>query len=253
MSSETDPLAEAIPAIFGENSLLKPHAEQFGKSLSDALAKYGTRWFWNRANELWKSGHLRVSGSGRIPWKPRRQAVIEITKHGAAEERPELREAYENLAARAMTEDEWEHDYEEYARKLSALLPGDIRLLHAIYAAEKDKYAREAGSHGPENNSTFTPQSHRISEIAAIANLDGYKLMGAVDRLEENNLLQIRPFPKSGGVAVHPPQQDTRIPGLWFKGTAVDISSFLAALTALGVELIEHVTDLEPQKETAAT
>ena len=42
------------------------------------------------------------------------QAAIEITKHGAAEERPDLREAYENLAARSMTEDEWENDYEEF-------------------------------------------------------------------------------------------------------------------------------------------
>lgn len=121
VSSEIEPAGEAALAILGEDSFVKALAEDIGKSTMDALARRVTRWAGEGARSLWTRACGHVRRSGRAPTEPRVQAAIEITKYGAAEERPDLRGAYENLAARSMTEDEWEHDYEEYVRQLGTL------------------------------------------------------------------------------------------------------------------------------------
>lgn len=246
MSSDIEPAVEAALAIFGEDGPLRPLSDQFGKSTSDALAQYGTRWFEKRASSLWNSARKRVSKSGRTPQKPRVQAAIEITKHGAAEERPDLRVAYENLAARSMTQDGWSDSYEEYARKLSGLQAGDISLLSAMYEDERVKRAIDAGKNDQRKTSTSTMEAFRASEIRDISKMAEDKAMGAIDRLELNGLLQVRAIPSSGGASLHPPVQNTREPGVWFKGTTVGIDNFVAALTPLGVDLIEHIADLKP-------
>ena len=246
MSTDFQPLGEGALAIFGEDIDLKPIAEQFGKSMSDAFAQYGTRWFGKRAGSLWNSAWERVRKSGRTPQKPRLKAAIKITEHGAEEERPDLREAYENLAARSMTHDGWSDSYEEYARKLSGLQVGDIGLLSAMYEAERVKRAIDAGKNDQRKTRTSTMEAFKASEIRGISKMAENKAMGAIDRLELNGLLQVRAIPSSGGLSRNPPTQDTREPGVWFKGTTVGMGYFVVALTPLGVDLIEHIADLKP-------
>lgn len=182
MTDVIEPIENALE-IFGEGGPLKPFAEEFGTSATDALARKGERWFWSRVGSLWRSARDRVSHSVPTPRESRVNAAIEITKHGAAEERRDLLEAYENLAALSMTDEEWDHDYEEYAQKLSMLQSGDIDMLRAIH--EKTKHDAEVAS---TDSFIFLPLPDLMRHIDA----PRIRVMDIVDRLEANGLLMVR-------------------------------------------------------------
>lgn len=264
VSSEAELAGEVVLEIFDENSPLKPLAEQFGRSTADALTKQGQRWFWKGANDLWNSARDRVSRSGRTPKDPRVEAAIEITKHGAAEERQDLREAYENLAARSMTEDEWGHDYEEYARRLSRLKSGDIDVLgnvrdHSNLMA--DVHLVQVDLIPKSNTSTYTDfpghertvvTSQPIVESSDTARLE---LMGTIDRLVSNRLLLV-------GIS----DMSDRLEGTATTGQNIDwpfsmndnvltpdLSLISVAPTQVGIEILKHVANLEQADRSEKT
>ena len=230
MADGTAAVADSL-AIFVDDGPLKLLAEHFGRSAVDALTQRGARWFENRARSLWRSASKRVSSSGRIPKHPRFAAAIEITKHGAAEERSDLRKAYEILAARSMTDDEWDHDYEEYAQRLSKLQSGDIDMLRAIH--EKTK---------PGGEFTSTESFIFLSLLDLMKHVDTEKIrvMDIVDRLEANGLLIVRT------------ESGERQPGNWCVAGNIGISLqyFSVLPNPRGIVLIEHIDNLEPLDKT---
>ena len=237
MSSETEPVVEAALAIFGDNIPLRQLAERFGTSVSDALAQYGTRWFCNRAIDLWKSARARVSRSGRTPTTPRAQAAIRITEHGAAKERRNLREAYENLAARSMTEDERDHDYEGYVHMLRGLQSGDIDILRAIHA--KSKRGEKALFTG---RSIFLP----LRDLNRCVDATITNIMDSIDRLEASRLVTVRIESRSIQI-----ESKVRQPGEWcIEGSSDDHQGYFSVLLKpRGTVLLEHIADLDPLDE----
>lgn len=240
MSGEVEPAVEAALAIFGDEYPLKPLAERFGKSMSDALAQYGTRWFWRRANDLWKSAQVRLSTSDRTPTNPRVQAATDITEHGAAEERRDLREAYENLAARSMTEEERDHDYEGYVQILRALKSGDIAVLRAM---RDDAIDSEHAVHS--GLSKFIP----LLILNRLVDSTFTNVMDRVDRLEAKELVTVRINSKLSRF-----KSRIRQPGEW---SVEDLKhdqefEFGVSLKPRGVVFLEHIADLDPRKEAAA-
>ena len=237
LSEEIELVGEGAHAILGEESPLRQLGGRFAKSAEDALTQRAARWFENRGKRLWNSALGRVRGSGRTPTEPRVQAAIEITKHGAAEERPDLCEAYENLAARSMTEDEWEHDYEEYVQILSKLQSGDIAMLRSI--CEKTmpttKDTREGNLRGMA-----------MLDLVKSTDLKMTKAMGAVDSLEANGLLIVR---------VDGPQTEgeERQPGNWIvkENMGVHLGHFTVLPNPRGIALLEHIADLDTPNQPA--
>ena len=231
MSGEVEPAVDAALAIFGENDLLRPLAESFGESAADALAQQGRTWFQKGVTTLWSSARKRVVQSKRIPKTPRVQAAIEISKHGVAEERPDLREAYENLAARSMTEDEWGHHYEEYSQRISKLQSGDITILRAV--DEETRIEHEATSTGILVFMTFTRLKRHV-------NMTMTDIMDSVDRLEANGLLIVRT------------SRGERQQGSWcIEGNNSDVSldAFSLLPRPRGAALLDHIADLEPHDQ----
>ena len=230
LSSEVDPAA--VLAIIGDDSPLKPLVEQFGNSARDALAQRATSWFENRVKSLWHTAGERVSKSRRTPTAPRVQAAIEITKHGAAEERRDLRDAYENLAARSMTEDGRDHTYEEYARKLSKLHSGDLAILCCVNEETKPNRS-QVGE---------VLRLRSLADLMGSADTTEPKFLGAIDRLELNGLLQISAYHRESN------SYSTRSAGNWCSDAAdsVHLDLFRAIITPLGIALLQHVADLDP-------
>ena len=226
-----EPFKSALE-IFGDESPIKPLAEEFGRSATDALARKGERWFWNRVGSLWSSARDRVSQSGRSPKEPRVNAAVEITRHGAAEERRDLRQAYEILAARSMTDDEWDHDYEEYVQTLSKLQSGDIEMLRDIH--EKAKHDGESTSTG---SFIFLPLPDLIKHVDSATSI----VMDIVDRLEANGLLIVRT------------ESGERQPGNWCVtgNIGIGLQYFSVLPKPRGIVLLEHIDDLEQLDKTA--
>ncbi len=257
MTSEFDAAASTALTIFGEDSPLKPLVEQYGKTTADALGKHAERWFQRRIDRLWNAAQERVCHSGRDWTEPRVQAAIEITKHGVAEERHDLREAYENLAARSMTEDEWEHDYEEYARRLSRLKPGDISVLCAVrshsmlfgdfHLVQVDLLAENVTStrtdHSGNERTIIT--SSLLLDSSETAQLE---LMGSIDRLVVNRLLLVGIFDVAEGhVSTATTGQNIDWP--FTMGDNVprpDLTAVSVAPSQVGVDFLTHIADLEP-------
>ena len=248
---------EGALAIFGEDGPLRPLGEQFGKEFMDSLTQRGSRWFWNRTRSLWTGARERVSRSGRTPKGPRVTAAIEITKHGAAEQRRDSRDAYENLAARAMTEEEWDHDYEEYARKLSLLQSGDIRVLRTVRENSRlfsDPSLMPVAFLAEGSARTYADRSGkqrtiaRLDYLAESSEMARWELMGAIDRLAENDLLLRQNLDSEDG-------RTRRQAGGWpfVMGDdpvlTLDLDAVGVAPTPLGIALLQHIADLEPLDE----
>lgn len=230
MADSIGPFESALE-ILRDDSPLKPLAEEFGRSATDALARKGERWFWGRVGSLWCSARNRVSQSGRSPKDPRVTAAVEITRHGAAEERRDLRQAYEVLAARSMTDDEWDHDYEEFVQTLSKLQSGDIDMLRRIH--EKTKQVAETTSIG---SLIFLPLPDLVSHVDSATSI----VMDTVDRLEANGLLIVRT------------EAGERQPGNWCVtgNVGIGLQYFSVLPRPRGIVLIEHIDDLEPLDKT---
>ena len=182
---------------------------------------------------MWNAARERVRKSGRVWREPRVKAAIELTKHGASEERPDLREAYENLAARSMTEDEWEHDYEEYARWLSKLQSGDIAILRSINEKTTPTLEEKRDGH-----LRFLEMPDLIKSTGNTMTRD----MEVVDRLEANGLLIVR-----SGVRIH--EMGERQPGNWSipEHTGIHLKYFSVFPNPRGIALIEHIANLKPR------
>ena len=129
-----------------------------------------------------------------------------------------------------MTDDERDHDFEVYADKLSKLRPGDIGILSNINDAKtnRDIKAKDTG---------FASEIPSVSEVSESFHLDAHHLMGAIDRLETNELVQV----------VHQNLQVTRVPGVWFDPASggLGISRYSVAPTILGVDLLQHVVSID--------
>ena len=248
MADEENVVGSAL-AIFGDDSPLRPIAEQFGKSTADSLARHGTGWFWNRVGGFWSSARQRVSKSGRKPKTPRATAAIEITKHGAAEERPDLHDAYENIAARAMTEDEREDDYEEYVHTLSQLQAGDINVLREVTksrlsSSNPNEIAILIAL--PEIADRLMERPDELDEDPQLSRTRQLqKLLASFDRLQGNNLVNVRLTSSAS--------DSPRQPGDWFVRdvATLDIGQFHLAAMPLGFDLVDHIADLEPVDEAA--
>ena len=184
MTAGPDPLVDTALSVLSDEGALKSLADNFTSRTADALVRKLAAWSWNRAKSLWSAAEQRVRESGRIPKYPRVEALLEITSYGASEERPQLREAFENLAARAITDDEWDHDYEEYAHKLSKLRPEAITLLDTINSRIKTKSMLAEGT-------GFGPEIPRVSEVAEGLGMSNLEVMGTIDRLEMTGLVQV--------------------------------------------------------------
>lgn len=220
-------MVEDFLALFNNADESAKHlVENFAKRAGDALARdLGSR-FSKRVKCLWTTATERQRRSGRTFKRPRDEAVITISKHGGSEERLELRDAYVNLAARAMTEDEWDHDFEAYAEKLSTLRPGDISILALIVEVN------DAGE------ATGFVSVSRVSELRALSE---HQVMGAIDRLEKNELAQV--VYDSADMS----HQSNRAPGEWFcyVTNGINTAIYKVAPTVLGTELLHHVAALE--------
>ena len=222
--------AEYALALFGEDGPLAYVSERFGKSAAEGLARRGESWFWTRAENLWNSARERVSKSGCTPKTPRVNAAIAITRHGAAEERRDLREAYENIAARSMTEDHWDSTYEEYVATMTALQSGDIVILSYILNETKP------AAH--ERLTVWRPRS--VQELMSYEDMTELEFLGAVDRLESSSLVQVSVYD------IATSKRSTRTVGDW-TGTdqnSVDLSLFQVIVTPLGSELLKHTSEL---------
>lgn len=221
--------------VFGSDEPLRFLVEGFTKRAVDALARELGDRFSRRVKRLWIAARKRADQSGRTIRRPRDEALLAITRHGGSEERPELHDAYVNLAARAMTEDEWGHDFETYAEKLSKLRSGDIAILRSIAEA---------------NDAGLASGFVSVSRISEVYRLSPHQLMGAIDRLEKNELAQVVYDLGTQNV------QSTRSPGVWFDGVSggIDTQRHLVAPTVLGTELLCHIDDIEgsPDKGGAA-
>ena len=171
-----------------------------------------------------------MSKSGRTLRKPRVKAAIEITKHGAEEERSDLRDAYENLAARSMTEDGRDQNYEEYARRLSQLDSGDLEVLRCIEGRTMPQFERHK-----------VLEFQDLSVLRHSADTTVFEFLACIDRLEFNSLLQVNTSDRTSG------RLSVRNPGVWsIDGVNyVDLRSFYAIITPLASALLEHVADLE--------
>ena len=229
MTTGPDPLVDTALSVLSDEGALKSLADDFTSRTADALVRKLAAWSWNRAKRLWSAAEQRVRESGRIPKYPRVEALLEITRYGASEERPQLRDAFENLAARAMTDDEWDHDYEEYAHKLSRLRPKDITLLDTINSRMKTKSNLAEGT-------GFAPEIPRVSEVAEGLGMSNLELMGIIDRLEITGLVQV----------IHENLQYARGPGVWFdpESGGLEVSRYSVAPTVLGLELLQHVSSI---------
>jgi len=230
LTTGPDAVVDSALALLGDDGPLGSLREDFTKRTADALVRKLANWSWNRSKSLWNTAARRVTGSGRMPKSPRVEAFLEITKYGASEERPDLREAFENLASRAMTDEEWDHDFEHYAQKLSKLRSGDLVVLSHInrLMIERDKAAMGSG---------VSSQFPSVSQVSEYSHLDKRELMGTVDRLEVNELVQV----------VHQNMQFTRVPGVWFDPSSggISIRSYQIAPTVLGTELLGHIVGLD--------
>ena len=233
MTSGPDSTLDSALSILSDDGPLKTLAEDFARHTSDVLVRRLEGWFWNRAKTLWDAAKRRVHGSGRVPKSPRVEAFLAITKLGASEERPDIRDAFENLAARAMTDDELDHNYEQYALNLSRLDSEDISVLSIINRAKQIRDENPGGS-------DFEAQIPQVSAIAEEFDLDPHELMGAIDRLEKNALVQVIVLVSGYG---------ERVPGIWVDRSAlgIRISSFAVAPTALGIDLLHHIESLGPR------
>ena len=217
-------------ALFGEDGPLGHVCERFGESAAEGLARRGERWFWTRAENLWNSARERVSKSGRTPKNPRVNAAISITRHGAAEERRDLREAYENVAARSMTEDHWDSTYEEYVATLSALQSGDISVLK--YVLNETKPAPH------EKLRVWRPRS--VQDLMSYDEMTELEFLDVIDRLESSNLVQVSVFDIASS------KRSARTMGDW-TGTdqnSVDLSLFQVIVAPLGSALLKHTSEL---------
>ena len=248
-------------AFFGRDNPVRPIIEEALGSAGEAIGRQLQRFVVEHGIKLWQNAWTRVKKSGRTPKGPRVTAAIEITKHGAAEERRDFRDAHENLAARAMTEEEWDHDYEEYARKLSLLQSGDIRVLRTVrensrlfgdlslipvaFLAEGSArtYADRLGK-----QRTIT----RLDYLAESSEMARWELMGAIDRLAENDLLLRQNLDsEDGGTG----KQAGGWPFVMGDDPVLtlDLDAVGVAPTPLGIALLQHIADLEPLDEEEDT
>ncbi len=134
-----------------------------------------------------------------------------------------------------MTEDEWEHDYEEYVQSLSKLQSGDIAMLRSIH--EKTTPILEEKREG---NLSFL----KMLDLTEATSKTMTKAMEIVDRLEANGLLIVR-------VSARDIQSGERQPGNWTVPENMDIylGHFRVLPNPRGIALLEHIADLEPQDQ----